>query len=144
MRQELWNGEYKLGNNPLKDQSPLLLISIKNPNFSCQAPLQNIPGINQPSPPDILTKPVNASMFAGVVFLGQELPQLKSQINALMARYSFLKPGMFFVDLETGNYLNISGDKVFPAASTIKFPILIALVIAITKSCWLLVWARER
>lgn len=83
-------------------------------------------------------------MFAGVVFLGQELPQLKSQINALMARYSFLKPGMFFVDLETGNYLNISGDKVFPAASTIKFPILIALVIAITKSCWLLVWARER
>jgi beta-lactamase class A len=66
-------------------------------------------------------------MFAGVVALGQELPQLKSQINALMARYSFLKPGMFFMDLETGNYLDISGDKVFPAASTIKFPILIAL-----------------
>ncbi|MEH2277476.1 MAG: serine hydrolase [Nostoc sp.] len=95
--------------------------------FQRQAPLQNIPGINQPSPPDILTKPVNASMFAGVVALGQELPELKSQINALMARYSFLKPGMFFVDLETGNYLDISGDRVFPAASTIKFPILIAL-----------------
>ena len=95
--------------------------------FQRQAPLQNIPGINQPNPPDILTKPVNASMFAGVVSLGQEIPQLKSQINALMARYSFLKPGMFFVDLETGNYLDISGDKVFPAASTIKFPILIAL-----------------
>ncbi|MBN3923153.1 MAG: serine hydrolase [Nostoc sp. NMS4] len=66
-------------------------------------------------------------MFAGVVPLGEEILQLKSQINALMARYSFLKPGMFFVDLETGNYLDISGSKVFPAASTIKFPILIAL-----------------
>ncbi|WP_392476124.1 hypothetical protein [Nostoc sp. C110] len=54
-------------------------------------------------------------MFAGVVPLGEEILQLKSQINALMARYSFLKPGMFFVDLETtGNYFDISGDKVFP------------------------------
>lgn len=43
-------------------------------------------------------------MFAGVVLLGEEILQLKSQINALIARYSFLKPGMFFVDLETGNY----------------------------------------
>ncbi|MEH1932297.1 MAG: serine hydrolase [Nostoc sp.] len=95
--------------------------------FQSKAPLQDIATINQLSPPDILTKPINASMFAGVVPLGEEILQLKSQINALMARYSFLKPGMFFVDLETGNYLDISGDKVFPAASTIKFPILIAL-----------------
>ncbi|MEH2153983.1 serine hydrolase [Nostoc sp.] len=95
--------------------------------FQNKAPLQDIAAINKLSPPDILTKPINASMFAGVVPLGEEILQLKSQINALMARYSFLKPGMFFVDLETGNYLDISGDKVFPAASTIKFPILIAL-----------------
>ncbi|MBD2526753.1 hypothetical protein [Nostoc sp. FACHB-133] len=53
-------------------------------------------------------------MFAGVVPLGEEILQLKSQINALMARYSFLKSGIFFVDLETGNYFDISGDKVFP------------------------------
>ncbi|MDF5708325.1 MAG: serine hydrolase [Nostoc sp. S4] len=95
--------------------------------FQTKAPLQNTVILNKLSPPDILTKPINASMFAGVVPLGEEIPQLKSQINALMARYSFLKPGMFFVDLETGNYLDISGDRVFPAASTIKFPILIAL-----------------
>lgn len=44
-----------------------------------------------------------------------------------MSRYSFLSPGMFFLDLETGNYLDIYGEKVFPAASTIKYPILIAL-----------------
>jgi beta-lactamase class A len=65
--------------------------------------------------------------FAGVVSLGKEISQLNSQVKALMARHSYLQPGMFFLDLETGNYLDINGEKVFPAASTIKFPILIAL-----------------
>jgi len=124
--------EWGIGDGEQSSQTPISI----TPNFQqkrqvllfqSKAPLQNIATINKLSPPDILTKPINASMFAGVVPLGEEIPQLKSQINALMARYSFLKPGMFFVDLETGNYLDISGDKVFPAASTIKFPILIAL-----------------
>jgi beta-lactamase class A len=54
------------------------------------------------------------------------MPGLEPQVKALMARYSFLKTGMFFLDLDTGNYLDIGGDRVFPAASTIKLPILIA------------------
>ncbi|NJM70011.1 MAG: AMIN domain-containing protein [Scytonema sp. RU_4_4] len=67
------------------------------------------------------------STFAGVVPLGKELLELSSQLKTLMARYSFLSPGMFFLDLDTGNYLDFNGEKVFPAASTIKFPILVAL-----------------
>ncbi|MBW4633901.1 MAG: serine hydrolase [Iphinoe sp. HA4291-MV1] len=67
------------------------------------------------------------SPFAGVVPLGQELLQLSSQLKTLIARYSFLSPGIFFLDLDTGNYLDFNGEKVFPAASTIKFPILVAL-----------------
>ncbi|KAB8332600.1 serine hydrolase [Scytonema tolypothrichoides VB-61278] len=67
------------------------------------------------------------STFAGVVPLGQELLQLSSQLKTLIARYSFLSPGMFFLDLDTGNYLDFNGEKIFPAASTIKFPILVAL-----------------
>lgn len=70
--------------------------------------------------------PAPSSRFAGVVSLGKEMPGLEPQIKALMARYSFLQTGMFFLDLDTGNYLDISGDRVFPAASTIKLPILIA------------------
>jgi beta-lactamase class A len=54
------------------------------------------------------------------------MPGLEPQIKALMARYSFLQTGMFFLDLDTGNYLDINGGRVFPAASTIKLPILIA------------------
>jgi beta-lactamase class A len=69
----------------------------------------------------------DVSTFAGVVPLGKELPQLNSQLKTLMARYKFLSPGMFFLDLDTGNYLDYNGEKIFPAASTIKFPILVAL-----------------
>ena len=69
----------------------------------------------------------NASSFAGVVPLGNQMPQLRSQIKSLMSRYSYLDPGMFFLDLETGDYLDINGEKAFPAASTIKLPLLVAL-----------------
>ncbi|MEH2466487.1 serine hydrolase, partial [Nostoc sp.] len=83
-----------------------------------------IPQLNQP---EIFPNVNNSSLFGGIIPLGKEIPELKSQVRALMVHYSFLKPGMFFLDIETGNYLNINGEKVFPAASTIKYPILIAL-----------------
>ncbi|WP_414576289.1 serine hydrolase [Anabaena sp. CCY 9402-a] len=69
----------------------------------------------------------NNSNFAGVVPLNKEISQLDTEIKKLMARYSSLSPGMFFLDMETGEYLDINGEKIFPAASTIKFPILVAL-----------------
>lgn len=69
----------------------------------------------------------NASSFAGVVPLGSQIPQLHSQVKSLMSRYSYLDPGIFFMDLETGDYLDINGEKAFPAASTIKLPLLVAL-----------------
>lgn len=69
----------------------------------------------------------DVSLFAGVVPLGKEIPQLRSQVKALAARYRSLDPGLFFLDLETGNYLDFNGEKIFPAASTIKFPVLVAL-----------------
>jgi len=74
----------------------------------------------------IAVPPAPPSQFAGVVPLKTEMPGLQPQVEALMARYKFLQPGMFFLDLDTGNYLDINGDRVFPAASTIKLPILLA------------------
>ncbi|WP_067775690.1 serine hydrolase [Nostoc sp. NIES-3756] len=65
--------------------------------------------------------------FAGVVPLNREISQLDFRIKQLMNCYSSLSPGMFFLDMETGEYLDINGEKTFAAASTIKFPILIAL-----------------
>jgi beta-lactamase class A len=74
-----------------------------------------------------LTPNANSSKFAGVVSLRQEMFELETQIKTLMNRYKSLTPGIFFLDLQTGDYLNINGDKNFPAASTIKYPILVAL-----------------
>lgn len=69
---------------------------------------------------------VDRTAFAGVVPLRSSMKPLEGQVKALMQRYSFLKTGLFFIDLDTGNYLDFGGDRVFPAASTIKLPILIA------------------
>ncbi|MEG4986191.1 serine hydrolase [Microcoleus sp. BR0-C5] len=57
---------------------------------------------------------------------GSEMIAIKPQIQSAIEQYRSLSAGMFFLDLDTGNYLDIKGDRVFPAASTIKLPILIA------------------
>lgn len=58
---------------------------------------------------------------------------LKDRLKNLEVKFSLLKSknptlglGAFFIDLDNGNYASFNGDNVFPAASTIKIPILIA------------------
>jgi beta-lactamase class A len=79
----------------------------------------------------IQTVPVAPVIFAGVVPVGKEMTLLKQQINSLIDKYDYLSPGMFFMEVDTGNYLDINGEKSFPAASTIKLPILMALFQAV-------------
>lgn len=64
---------------------------------------------------------------ANALHLGQEILQLKNEIQTLSAAYAQLTPGVFFVDLDTGAYLDVNANNTFSAASTIKVPILIAL-----------------
>ncbi|HEY9642296.1 MAG TPA: serine hydrolase [Coleofasciculaceae cyanobacterium] len=75
---------------------------------------------------DIPINPGAASLFAGIIHLGEDMTPLRSQVQDLIDRYSFLHTGMFFIDLQTGNYLDLNGEETFSAASTIKLPILIA------------------
>jgi len=63
----------------------------------------------------------NASLF-----LSQELPPLKSIVTTLVTNNTNLTPGIFLVDLDNGAYVDINAAASFPAASTIKIPILIA------------------
>lgn len=60
------------------------------------------------------------------LFLSQEIARLKSSLYNLYSSQTNLKPGVFLVDLDTGEYVNINGYGTFSAASTIKIPILIA------------------
>ncbi|NCJ05707.1 serine hydrolase [Synechococcales cyanobacterium C] len=61
----------------------------------------------------------------------QELADVKAEVETLAAAQSGLTPGAFFYSLDTGHFLNLSGDRVFSAASTIKIPILIAFFQAV-------------
>jgi beta-lactamase class A len=95
-------------------------------NYRELPPLPNIqftPPQTQPS----IVNPRDTPANNRIAPLGKEMVAVNTQIKALMKKYNSLAPGMFFVDLQTGDYLDINGDKAFPAASTIKLPILIAL-----------------
>ncbi len=83
------------------------------------------------SRPVIRTIPSKGQIFAANIAFGEELAPLRTQLKSLMTKYKFLSPGMFFMDVETGDYVDIDGDKIFPAASTIKLPILVAFFEAV-------------
>jgi len=58
--------------------------------------------------------------------LNQEIISLKAAVQQLGAKNKGLTPGVFFVDLDTRNYLDWNGSLPFAAASTIKVPVLVA------------------
>jgi beta-lactamase class A len=60
------------------------------------------------------------------LYLSQEIISLKNAVQNLAANYPNLAPGVFLVDLDTGNYVDVNGSTSFSAASTIKVPILLA------------------
>jgi len=81
-----------------------------------QDPAQN--GTLNPGNPSATTRPS--------LNLGAEMAPLKQEVEKLIAQQPDLKPGVMVVDLDTGNYLSVNGDQVFPTASMIKIPILLA------------------
>jgi beta-lactamase class A len=58
--------------------------------------------------------------------LNQEIVSLKTELQRIMAQPTDLISGAMVVDLDTQNYLDINATTAFAAASTIKFPILVA------------------
>ena len=55
-----------------------------------------------------------------------EIAPLKAKVEELAKQWPKLQPGAFFVDLDSGAYVDIQGSTPFSAASTIKIPILVA------------------
>ncbi len=62
---------------------------------------------------------------------GQELTDVKAEVEALATSQEGLTLGAFFYSLDTGHFVDIAGNQSFPAASTIKIPILIAFFQAV-------------
>lgn len=63
--------------------------------------------------------------------LQQEISPLKAQLEKLATQTPQLQPGVFLIDLDTSNYLDLNGSKAFSAASTIKVPVLVAFFQAV-------------
>lgn len=82
------------------------------------------------APQSIATIAPPADTFGGLIPAGKPLSWLQQRLAALRtstSSYATLRSGMFFLDMETGNYIDLNADKVYPTASIIKLPILIAL-----------------
>ena len=58
--------------------------------------------------------------------LNQEIAPLKAELQALPNLYPDLLPKAFYIDVDTGNYVDLGGGGAIAAASTIKLPILLA------------------
>lgn len=56
-----------------------------------------------------------------------EMQDLKKQIQNLMAQYPSIKPSIYAWEYEQGRYLDINSEKIYPAASIIKLPVLVRM-----------------
>nr|WP_228035699.1 serine hydrolase [Oculatella sp. LEGE 06141] len=72
--------------------------------------------------------PSNAASALSMLKPGSEMTALATQIKALNSDLPELTAGVFLMDLDTGNYLNVNGTTVFAAASMIKVPVLVAFL----------------
>jgi beta-lactamase class A len=68
----------------------------------------------------------NSQVAGGGLYLSQEITSLKSAVQNLALASPNLTPGVFLVDLNNGGYVDVNAGASFPAASTIKVPILVA------------------
>jgi beta-lactamase class A len=59
--------------------------------------------------------------------LSKPSPALSQQLKAVIEKKTKLDASYLFVHIDTGEYSELGSDRVLPAASTIKLPILIAL-----------------
>ncbi|WP_042342055.1 serine hydrolase [Calothrix sp. PCC 7507] len=85
------------------------------------------PAVSKTSNPNqSQTQPTPNTPPSGNLYLSQEIIPLKTAVQTLAAANPHLMPGIFLVDLDTGSYVDINGAASFPAASTIKIPILVA------------------
>ncbi len=75
--------------------------------------------------PTVTTKPVAA------LELGQEMSDLKQNITSLVAKQPDMQVGAMFLDLDNDAYVDLNATTAFPAASTIKFPVLVAFFQAV-------------
>ena len=56
-----------------------------------------------------------------------EIKSLKDQLINLMRSYPTIKPAIYVWEYDQGQYVDINADKIYPAASIIKVPVLVRM-----------------
>jgi beta-lactamase class A len=78
------------------------------------------------SVPNLPPEFARSGTFGGALQVGQEMKWLQQRLSAVQSSYPVVNPSLFILDLQNGDYADLSGGKAFPAASVIKLPILMA------------------
>lgn len=84
---------------------------------------------------DVEQQAVNQTPVESVTGLPLKTPlvDMAESVKQAIAADETLKAALLFVDLDTGEYLDVDGDRPVSAASTIKIPILIAFLEAVDQ-----------
>ncbi len=157
VRETVRNAEGRTAGGAKKDAAPRKVLGFKVPSF---APKKKKKRKYKPTPPG--QKLLKAAVVSGLVFLAGSLfhhsgslmdptvgrdhhvtiapPfQLTTELKDLSARLTNLnhvktiQPGVFAVNLATGQFVDSGGDQAFSAASMIKLPILVSFLMAVER-----------
>ena len=75
----------------------------------------------------LLAHTIYSKKYAADMYMSDRMVDLENQLKGLNKAYPSIKPAIFVWSFETGKYAAINEDKVYPAASIIKIPVLIQL-----------------
>lgn len=105
-------------------------VQLPTPQRSSTTDLANQPlAALDPIPVKVVPPPSRPPLpvtFGSVATAGKPLTWLQQRLTTFRTSYPAFRSGMFFLDMDNGNYAQLNGETLFPAASIIKLPILIA------------------
>lgn len=105
---------------------------IAGTSLSIWDPATRFGGTPQPEKTE-QASPSPSPAVASQLQLNQEITGLKTQIQSAIAPQTQLTPGFMIVDADTHTYVDVNASNPIPAASTIKFPILVAFFQAVDE-----------
>jgi beta-lactamase class A len=102
------------------------VLSISNPSTQSGQVSQAAADNLQQATEVQLAGATSQSEYLSRLELGREMDGLGIKVAALTRDLPDLLPGVFVVDLDSGDFFSLNGDQTFAAASMIKVPILVA------------------
>lgn len=75
----------------------------------------------------LLAPTLKGKKYASDMYLSERMSDLENQLKGLNKAFPSITPAIYVWSFETGKYAAINEDKIYPAASIIKIPVLVQL-----------------